>query len=190
MSTHPDRQFTITLIEYSEDESCLYFVQSQPARPSPAFTRDWLVQLLGEAAGDAARFKANTNTRFSSAGLGERACQRSFTLICHRERLRGTRAVTEFSCSERAAAQVYSALRGTAMFDDGSAVAMPWCLARRLWIHHGDLDEARVRELLDAHTDPAADMLRDAFVTRCGLSYVDAAGWLPGEWAEPRSRLA
>ncbi len=192
MLPHPDRQFMIVLLGTSAGDPFLYFMQSQPARPTPDFTRDWVAELLADAAGDAARFEEIANARFSSAGLGEHACRRSVTLECHSERLDDPDA-TEFLCSERAAAEVYTTLRGTAFYDHGSAVAMMWCLTRCLEYPHATSEvlevEARVRELLDAHTDPAADALRDVFVARCGLGYVDAAGWLPGEWGEPLHRL-
>lgn len=45
------------------------------------------------------------------------------------------------------------------------------CRARLLfwsWLATILYVEARVRKLLDAHTDPATDALRDVFVVRCG----------------------
>lgn len=200
MSPHLDRQFLIVLLCDSKQNPSLYFVESQPARPALDFACDWLAKLLAAAGGDAARFEEIANARFSSAGLGEHALRRSLTFECHRRRL-ASLAATQFSCGERAAAEVYTALRDESFCDYGSDPMMSWCLARCLErnrsIQQYSLPvrmkrfaslQARVRQLLDAHTDPTADALRNAFARRCGLGGVDATGWLPGEWCEPHNR--
>ena len=139
----------------------------------------------GRAGGDADRLEELANARFSDAALGESACDRSITLDCYCGRLHAlssSRNVAQIECSEHAAVDVYAAMHGTASSDHGSALTMTWCPARRLCLYGAARpSEARVRALVDAHTDPLAATL----IERCGLGYSDAAGWLPGEWGQP-----
>ena len=150
-------RFVIVLLRDSEGDVLLRFMESQPACLALTSTRD---------------------------------CK------CCRETRADTNA-KRWRCSEHDAATVYKVLLREQFREYKSSAATSWCRARCLVRDLSMLTsrhqiranlETRVRDLLSAHKFmedlSAADLLCDAFRRRCGLSVVEAAGWILSKWDE------
>jgi len=194
-------------ISATTTRNAIFFVPEVPRVPRGSGFSDarWLATLVEQASGDSRAFLHIVKR--AVPGLRDRLCagmggaHDSMTLWERYERIRGHIVWTSDALEEHVAAHAHAqvcALGGftargfRAWYSSFCHVSQAWCparkvtvFARRSWPSHARLEEIVALARANAR-DVENELLSEVFRSRCGLSVLDAKGWLPARWDVPQ----